>query len=136
MNKIGTLLLCFFFSFVVFTISEVWSIWVISEIKLEALPTQFTSFHVVCKSGGISGWKLDRIRIFFSCLLETLWDGRSLYYKLIVMFFFAFLFLLLLWSSYLQKGSRLLGPISRLKDAIVGGHRRGSLVRGSSSNDS
>lgn len=35
-----------------------------------------------------------------------------------------------------EKASRMLGPISRLKDAIVGGHRRGSLVRGSSSNDS
>ncbi|KAJ0112217.1 hypothetical protein Patl1_00346 [Pistacia atlantica] len=33
-----------------------------------------------------------------------------------------------------QKASRMLGPISRLKDAIVGGHRRGSFIRSSSSN--
>lgn len=34
-----------------------------------------------------------------------------------------------------EKASRMLGPISRLKDAIVGGHRRGSFVRGGSSSD-
>ncbi|XP_057435664.1 ATG8-interacting protein 1 [Lotus japonicus] len=32
--------------------------------------------------------------------------------------------------------SKVLGPISRLKDVIVGGHRRGSLIRGSSSGES
>ncbi|KAL5792375.1 hypothetical protein ACOSP7_000969 [Xanthoceras sorbifolium] len=34
-----------------------------------------------------------------------------------------------------EKASRMLGPITRLKDAIVGGHRRGSFVRGSSTSD-
>ncbi|XP_044493960.1 ATG8-interacting protein 1-like isoform X2 [Mangifera indica] len=34
-----------------------------------------------------------------------------------------------------EKASRMLGPIYRLKDAIVGGHRRGSLIRSSSSKD-
>ncbi|XP_024030496.1 ATG8-interacting protein 1 isoform X2 [Morus notabilis] len=32
-----------------------------------------------------------------------------------------------------EKTGRMFGPISRLKDVIVGGHRRGSLIRGSSS---
>ncbi|KAI3457383.1 hypothetical protein Pfo_014046 [Paulownia fortunei] len=32
-----------------------------------------------------------------------------------------------------ERMGRMLGPISRFKDAIVGGHRRGSLVRGSTS---
>ncbi|XP_011082751.1 ATG8-interacting protein 1 [Sesamum indicum] len=32
-----------------------------------------------------------------------------------------------------ERMGRLLGPISRFKDVIVGGHRRGSLVRGSTS---
>ncbi|TXG62895.1 hypothetical protein EZV62_009889 [Acer yangbiense] len=34
-----------------------------------------------------------------------------------------------------EKTSKMLGPITRLKDAIVGGHRRGSFVRGSSTSD-
>ncbi|KAK2650277.1 hypothetical protein Ddye_017766 [Dipteronia dyeriana] len=34
-----------------------------------------------------------------------------------------------------EKTSRMLGPITRLKDAIVGGHRRGSFVRGSTTSD-
>ncbi|ESW11818.1 hypothetical protein PHAVU_008G061700 [Phaseolus vulgaris] len=35
-----------------------------------------------------------------------------------------------------EARSRVLAPIYRLKDVIVGGHRRGSLVRGSSSSES
>ena len=35
-----------------------------------------------------------------------------------------------------EKTGRVLGSISRLKDVIVGGHRRGSFVRGSSPSDS
>ncbi|PON63281.1 mesoderm induction early response protein [Parasponia andersonii] len=34
-----------------------------------------------------------------------------------------------------EKTGRLFGPISRLKDVIVGQHRRGSLIRGSSSSE-
>ncbi|GLT62480.1 hypothetical protein SLA2020_351170 [Shorea laevis] len=35
-----------------------------------------------------------------------------------------------------EKTGRVLGPISRLKDVIVGGHRRGSVIRGSSLSES
>ncbi|KAJ7962407.1 ATG8-interacting protein 1 [Quillaja saponaria] len=35
-----------------------------------------------------------------------------------------------------EKRVRMLGPISRLKEVIVGGNRRGSLIRGSSANES
>ncbi|KAK4794977.1 hypothetical protein SAY86_012971 [Trapa natans] len=35
-----------------------------------------------------------------------------------------------------QKMGKMLGPIYRIKDVIVGGHRRGSLIRGSSSSSS
>ncbi|KAF2282604.1 hypothetical protein P3X46_003688 [Hevea brasiliensis] len=38
-------------------------------------------------------------------------------------------------ASINEKSGRMLGPISRLKDVIVGGHRRGALIRGSSSNE-
>ncbi|KAJ9171397.1 hypothetical protein P3X46_014773 [Hevea brasiliensis] len=38
-------------------------------------------------------------------------------------------------ASINEKSGRMLGPLSRLKDVIVGGHRRGSLIRGSSSNE-
>lgn len=34
-----------------------------------------------------------------------------------------------------EKMGRMLGPISRIKDVIVGGHRRGSFIRGSSAGD-
>ncbi|XP_020554467.1 ATG8-interacting protein 1 isoform X4 [Sesamum indicum] len=34
-----------------------------------------------------------------------------------------------------ERMGRVLGPISRFKDVIVGGHRRGSLVRGSTSTE-
>ncbi|XP_030457319.1 ATG8-interacting protein 1 [Syzygium oleosum] len=34
-----------------------------------------------------------------------------------------------------EKMGRLLGPIYRMKDVIVGGHRRGSFIRGSSSSE-
>lgn len=34
-----------------------------------------------------------------------------------------------------ERTGRMLGPISRLKDVIVGGHRRGSFIRGSSSSE-
>ncbi|XP_042029334.1 ATG8-interacting protein 1-like [Salvia splendens] len=34
-----------------------------------------------------------------------------------------------------EKMSRLLAPISRFKDVVIGGHRRGSLIRGSASSD-
>ncbi|XP_030500957.2 ATG8-interacting protein 2 [Cannabis sativa] len=34
-----------------------------------------------------------------------------------------------------ERASRVFGPISRLKDVIVGGHRRGSLIRGSTSSE-
>ncbi|KAL5551063.1 hypothetical protein UlMin_001239 [Ulmus minor] len=34
-----------------------------------------------------------------------------------------------------EKTGRMFGPMSRLKDMIVGGQRRGSLIRGSSSNE-
>ncbi|XP_035539492.1 ATG8-interacting protein 1-like isoform X2 [Juglans regia] len=34
-----------------------------------------------------------------------------------------------------ERRGRMLGPIYRLKDVIVGGHRRGSLIRGSSSSE-
>ncbi|OWM64250.1 hypothetical protein CDL15_Pgr018822 [Punica granatum] len=34
-----------------------------------------------------------------------------------------------------EKMGRMLGPIYRIKDVIVGGHRRGSLIRSSSSSD-
>ncbi|XP_062154829.1 ATG8-interacting protein 1 [Alnus glutinosa] len=35
-----------------------------------------------------------------------------------------------------ERTGRMLGPISRLKDVIVGGHRRGSVIRGSSLSES
>ncbi|GKU96756.1 hypothetical protein SLEP1_g9954 [Rubroshorea leprosula] len=38
-------------------------------------------------------------------------------------------------QSIRNEHGRMLGPISRLKDVIVGGHRRGSFVRGSASSD-
>ncbi|CAK7348868.1 unnamed protein product [Dovyalis caffra] len=34
-----------------------------------------------------------------------------------------------------EKSGRILGPITRLKDVIVGGNRRGSFIRGSASSD-
>lgn len=42
------------------------------------------------------------------------------------------------WQISINDGkpSRMLGPISRLKDVFVGGHRRGSILRASSSSDS
>lgn len=40
-----------------------------------------------------------------------------------------------LLSYYWQKMGKMMGPISRLKDVIVGGHRRGSFIRGSASGE-
>ncbi|KAJ7007687.1 ATG8-interacting protein 2-like [Populus alba x Populus x berolinensis] len=41
------------------------------------------------------------------------------------------------WQAIInnEKSGRILGPIARLKDVIVGGHRRGSFIRGSTSSD-
>lgn len=48
-----------------------------------------------------------------------------------VFFFFGFQFFYWCW----KRRGKMLGPIYRLKDVIVGGHRRGSLIRGSSSSE-
>ncbi|EEF50546.1 ATG8-interacting protein 1 [Ricinus communis] len=40
------------------------------------------------------------------------------------------------WQANInEKTGRILGPISRLKDVIVGGHRRGTFIRGGSSSE-
>lgn len=37
----------------------------------------------------------------------------------------------MLYLFFVQKMGKILGPISQFKDVIVGGHQRGSFVRGS-----